>query len=49
MNIRSFAVLLTLIPGVVFAASRADNARVGVNRVSAAGQRMPTMTKSIST
>ena len=49
MKIHSFVVLLTLVPGLVFAASRTDSARVGVNRVAAAGQRMPTMTKSIST
>jgi len=49
MKIRSFAVLLALVPGIAFAASRADNARIGVNRVSAAGQRMPTMTKNIAT
>ena len=44
MNIRIFAALLCLVPGISFAASRADSARVGVNRVSNAAARMPTLT-----
>ena len=44
MNIRIFATLLCLIPGLSFAASRADSARVGVGRASNAAARMPTLT-----
>lgn len=44
MNIKLFIALLASLPVVANAASRAgNNARVGVSRVSAAGQRMPTM------
>ena len=37
MKLKFFATLLLLFPGVVFAAERSDAARVGVQRVSAAG------------
>ena len=43
MNIRIFAALLCLVPGFSFAASRADSARVGVNRVGGVAARMPTV------
>lgn len=48
MKIRILAVLLTLVPFVAEGAARSDSARVGVNRVAAAGQRMPTMVTKIS-
>ena len=45
MNIRIFATLLCLIPGLAFAASRADSARVGVSRApGGVAARMPTLT-----
>ena len=47
MKLKFFATLLLLFPGVVFAAERSDAARVGVQRVSAAGARMPNATKSV--
>ena len=48
MKIRILAVLLTLVPFVADGAERSGSARVGVNRVAAAGQRMPTMVTKIS-
>ena len=48
MKIQILAVLLTLVPFVADGASRGGNARVGVNRVAAAGQRMPTMTTNVA-
>ena len=48
MKIQILAVLLTLVPFVADGASRGGNARVGVNRVAAAGQRMPTMTTKVA-
>ena len=48
MRIRTLAVLLTLVPFVAEGAARSDSARVGVNRVAAAGQRMPTMATKIT-
>ncbi len=48
MNLRYFVVLLALFPGISTAAVRGDNARVGVNRVSASASRMPNVTKKIS-
>ena len=47
MKLKFFATLLLLCPGVLFAAERSDAARVGVQRVSAAGARMPNATKSV--
>ncbi len=47
MKLKFFATLLLLFPGVLFAAERTDAARVGVQRVSAAGARMPNATKSV--
>ena len=45
MNIRIFATLLCLFPGLAFAASRADSARVGVSRApGGVAARMPTLT-----
>ena len=48
MNIRIFATLLCLVPGLGFAASRGDAARVGVNRASNAAARMPTLTAPVN-
>ena len=47
MNIRLFFALLASLPVVANAASRTENARVGVNRVATAGQRMPTMATKV--
>ena len=41
MNLRIFAVLLAIVPGVAFAVARDGAARVGVSRVSAAASRAP--------
>ncbi len=49
MNLRILSLLLALVPGVAFAATRADDARVGVQRLSAAGVRGPNMVKTITT
>ena len=48
MKISILTVLLALTPFVADAASRSDNARIGVNRVAAAGQRMPTMATKVT-
>lgn len=48
MKIRILSVLLALVPFVADGAARSDNARVGVNRVAAAGQRMPTMVTKVT-
>ena len=48
MKIRILAALIMLVPGVSFAATRADNARIGVNRVSMAGAHTPNMSVHIS-
>ncbi|MDW2958188.1 MAG: hypothetical protein R8M37_00025 [Alphaproteobacteria bacterium] len=44
MKLKNIVVVLVLLPGVVFAAVRGDNARVGVSRVSAAATRAPNIT-----
>lgn len=50
MNKLKFLPLFVLMPAVVFAAGRDDvNARVGVNRVSQAGARMPAVAGSLKT
>ena len=41
MNLRFLATLFVLFPGIAFGVARTDAARVGVQRVSAAGARMP--------
>ncbi len=48
MNAKFLAIMLILVPCVVDAAVRSANPRVSVNRVTAAAQRMPTMTTNIS-
>lgn len=48
MNTKILALLLVFMPCIADAAARSSNPRVGVNRVTAAGQRMPTMTTNIS-
>lgn len=47
MKIRILAVLLCMVSGVAFAASRGSDARVGVNRVAAAGTRAPNMVNNL--
>ena len=47
MNLKFLATLLVLFPGIAFGAARTDTARVGVQRVSAAGARMPNASKSV--
>ena len=47
MNLKFLATLLVLFPGIAFGAARTDSARVGVQRVSAAGARMPNASKSV--
>lgn len=44
MNLRFLTTLFVLFPGMVFGAVRTDAARIGVQRVSAAGARMPSGT-----
>ena len=46
MNLKFLATLLVLFPGIAFGAARTDSARVGVQRVSAAGARMPNASKT---
>lgn len=48
MKIRIFAVLLCMISSAAFAASRGSDARVGVNRVAAAGTRAPNMVNNLN-
>lgn len=43
MNLKNIFALLFLVPGVAFGAVRTEDARIGVNRVSQVGSRMPTM------
>ena len=43
MNLRFLATLFVLFPGIAFGVARTDAARVGVQRVSAAGARMPSV------
>ena len=47
MNLKFLATLLVLFPGIAFGAARTDSARVGVQRVSAAGARMPNASKTV--
>ena len=47
MNLKFLATLLVLFPGIAFGAARTDSARVGVQRVSAAGARMPNASKAV--
>ncbi len=48
MKIRVLTALLALVPGVAMAATRDETARVGVNRIAAAGVRAPTMAVNMS-
>ncbi len=48
MKIRVLTALLALVPGVAVAATRDETARIGVNRVAAAGVRAPTMAVNMS-
>ena len=48
MNLKFLTTLLVLMPGIALAASRDDAARVGVNRIAAAGVRMPSMAVNAS-
>lgn len=47
MKISILATLLVLIPGMSFAATRGDNARIGVQRMSMAGLRAPNLSVNI--
>ena len=49
MNLKFLVTLLVLFPGIAMGAVRNDNARVGVQRVSAAGARMPNVSKTKKT
>lgn len=49
MNIKNIFTLVCLIPSVAFGAVRSEEARVGINRVSQAGARMPTATINTTT
>ena len=47
MNLRIFALLLAIMPGVSDAAVRSEAARVGMQRAGGAGVRAPTMVKNL--
>ncbi|MFQ6745012.1 MAG: hypothetical protein ACLRFN_03505, partial [Alphaproteobacteria bacterium] len=47
MNLRIFALLLAVMPGVSDAAVRSEAARVGMQRAGGAGMRAPTMVKNL--
>lgn len=49
MNLRIFATLLCVVPSMAFAATRTSDARIGVNRMSQAGTRMPNMVTNLNT
>ena len=47
MNLRIFALLLAIMPGISDAAVRSEAARVGMQRAGGAGVRAPTMVKNL--
>lgn len=48
MKIRILATILCLVPGLAFSASRGETARVGVERMSNAAARMPTLAAHVN-